>query len=374
MLDHHIQHLRCVDCGGEVDLFDETLEDAVVISGRLRCHNCRRTYPIIDTVAICFRSNIVMNYLSPQEMSFINRMGWQDCLVATEGNTEESQRAQKKVAENWTYQWEELADDWGAGDFSGAGLLSSEAFWNFVRINPQQVSGKRVVITCGGLGREAFHIAKANAETVFLNEIGTEIYKVRKLVPDADRKLVLLRSDACNLPLREGAAEVSICDHALQHIPNHRVAFEELVKVTKCGGRVAICVYSWENNFVMTRLVEPSKVFIHLLSLKAQRMLALPLTIIVFALAQGLYSPLGRMWPALGKKIFLFDHMTFWSKFPFSVLWISIFDLIHAPVSYHFSKSEIENLSSDSELTIEQIINTNGTLWSLVALKPKLNE
>ncbi len=166
-------------------------------------------------------------------------------------------------------------------------------------------------------------------------------------------------------------ADISICDHALQHVPDYAKAFRELARVTRFEGHVAICVYSWENNFVMTHLIEPSKTLIHMLPLKAQRLLAFPLVVMVFVLIHGIYAPVGKMSSTLGKKLILFDHMIFWSTFQFSVLWISIFDLIHAPVSHHFNKSEIEELSSDNRLVVSQLANTNETLWSLVALKPK---
>ncbi|MBF0249692.1 MAG: methyltransferase domain-containing protein [Alphaproteobacteria bacterium] len=370
MKAEHIPLLRCVDCTGALKLVNAVFVGDVVDCGRLVCQDCGRSYPIIDTVAVCFRDDVVLDYLSQREVDFITAKGWNDCLVSRGGGKAQWHAAQKSVADNWAYQWDVLADDWRAEDFAGPGLLSAKAFWNFVQIEPQEVLGKKVLVTCGGLGREARHVVDAGAAEVMVNEIGVEIYKIRKNVPGADDKLILLRSDACHLPLGPGVADIAICDHALQHIPNHVDAFQELAAKARSGGQVIICVYSWENNAIMTHMVEPSKQLIHRLPLKGQRVLALPLALAVFALTRGLYAPLGRFAPGVGCRLPLFEHMRFWSEFPFSVLWLSIFDLLHAPVSYHFRKAEVEGLSASAGLRTRRLVNTNGTLWSLVAVKP----
>ena len=46
---------------------------------------------------------------------------------------------------------------------------------------------------------------------------------------------------------------------------NYKEAFMNLVESTKLDGTIAVCVYSYENNFVMTTLIEPLKKIIHLL-------------------------------------------------------------------------------------------------------------
>ncbi|MBF0131756.1 MAG: methyltransferase domain-containing protein [Magnetococcales bacterium] len=370
MKNDHVHVLRCVECGGSLDLRDATLQDDVVISGRLGCQQCDRVYPVIATVAVCFRRNVLHDYLEPFERDFILEQGWQDCLTHSEGGHDPWHQKQKDVSDNWSYQWGLVAKNMDQKDFSGRGYHAPEAFWNFVRIPRESVSGKTVLVTCGGFGREAYHLVAAGAETVFFNEIGVEIYQAAKLIPDAGRKLVLLRSDAIHLPLADHSVAFAICDHALQHIPMYTEAFRKLVALTQSGGKTIICVYSWENNFLMTHCVDPSKKVLHKINLKVLRFLALPITAMVFLAAHGFYAPLGRFLPNLGRKLPLFEHMIFWSQFPFPVLWISIFDLLHAPVSHHFRREEVEKLALDNDLVIEELHNTNGSLWSLVGIKP----
>jgi hypothetical protein len=61
--------------------------------------------------------------------------------------------------------------------------------------------------------------------------------------------------------------------------------------------------------------------------------------------------------------------LLFWAKNPFRKIWASGFDLIHAPVSYHFKRDEMLTLARSRPLTMETLRLTNGTLWSMVAVK-----
>ena len=71
----------------------------------------------------------------------------------------------------------------------------------------------------------------------------------------------------------------------------------------------------------------------------------------------------------LSKKIPLFDHMMFWAKGNFALIRTSCFDLIHAPVSYHFKQNEVLKLAQLANLHIDKLINTHGTTWSMTARK-----
>ena len=100
------------------------------------------------------------------------------------------------------------------------------------------------------------------------------LYSIRKLIPGDGRNVVLIRSDITHHPVKEEKAEITICDHALQHVLDHKYAFTQMVHSVKKRGLIGICVYSYENNFLMTHLIEPLKRVLHLLPLKGQRLLA----------------------------------------------------------------------------------------------------
>jgi hypothetical protein len=181
--------------------------------------------------------------------------------------------------------------------------------------------------------------------------------------------MLLLRCDTSYSPLKQGVADVTVCDHALQHISDHKLGFSSLAKATRRDGLVCICVYSWEHNFLMTRIVEPMKVIMHKFPLRVQRAVSFFPAALIFLMIHLVYVPFNRFCQRVAKALPLFEHMMFWSRNTFDAVWISCFDLMHAPVSYHFRRDEIESLAAINHLDIVTLVNTHNTLWSLVAKK-----
>ncbi|MGN7611819.1 hypothetical protein ACQZV8_07010 [Magnetococcales bacterium HHB-1] len=75
--------------------------------------------------------------------------------------------------------------------------------------------------------------------------------------------------------------------------------------------------------------------------------------------------PLHAILPALARRLPLFDHMMFWAPNNLSFVWAACFDLMHAPISYHFSKDEMLSLARDNQLEVQALELTHGTTWSL---------
>jgi hypothetical protein len=71
----------------------------------------------------------------------------------------------------------------------------------------------------------------------------------------------------------------------------------------------------------------------------------------------------------MAKKLPLYEHMLLWSQNRFKMTWMSIFDLFHAPISYHFRRDEVVRLAEENKLSISELRHTNSVLWSLVATK-----
>ena len=105
------------------------------------------------------------------------------------------------------------------------------------------------------------------------------------------------------------------------------------------------------------------------LPLKAVYFLAFFPTAVIYALIHGLYVPLSRLFPGAAGKLPLFDHMMFWTPNPFKFIRSACFDLMHAPISYHFREDEMTALAESNGVTIEKLVLTHGTTWSLVGRK-----
>lgn len=365
-----IKMLCCIDCGGDLQLINVEIKNDVILHGVLACVSCGRRFPIIDGVGVFFIKSSLNSLITDYERQLIDKYGYYNVLDGGDNTTHEKVVA---VAKNWEYQWEKVLPFDGS-DLEKDSIIGPRLFWIYIPIDPLFVKNKIVFIACGGRGREGYHICKQNPSKVLIVEIGAEIYSISKLIPDSGKRTVLLRCDILNHPVKDTMVDISICDHALQHVLDYRLAFKNLSSATKSGGIVSICVYSYENNFIMTHIVEPLKWLFHAFPLIFQRGLAFIPAVIIYTLINLIYLPASHLslkfkWV---RKLFpLFDHMIFWSTSPFKIIWCACFDLIHAPISYHFKKSEVVDLAYTNKLHIMKLINTHGTTWSLVAEKLK---
>ncbi len=53
---------------------------------------------------------------------------------------------------------------------------------------------------------------------------------------DLNSPLAEIKADICNLPFEDNSYEVILCNHVLEHIPDHQKAISELFRVLKPGG------------------------------------------------------------------------------------------------------------------------------------------
>lgn len=360
-----ISLLHCIDCQGrELQLSRGESSGEELRYGLLKCCSCGRLYPVIHGVGVFFQRAKMASYLSQDEGEELRQRGYSDALYADESKLSHNDR-QLAVAKNWEYQWNEV-ESLTTKDLDGDDIYSAPMFWKFIPINPDNLNGKVVFVACGGQGIEAYHLSKCLPRRIIVNEIGSEIYRIEE---KAGSHVLCLRSDLNYLPLNPETADVAICDHALQHVENYRAGFATIAKVVKNGGRVGICVYSWENNFLMTHLVEPAKPLLHFLPLKMLRWLSIIPAIMIYVAIHCFYVPLSKLLPGLARRVPLYAHMLFWAKNSFKSVWCSCFDLVHAPISYHFKEKELTQLAAENNLHVEILQNTHGTTWSMIAKK-----
>ncbi|HYH35831.1 MAG TPA: class I SAM-dependent methyltransferase [Nocardioides sp.] len=124
--------------------------------------------------------------------------------------------------------------------------------------------GDRVLdLGCGG-GRHAFEMYRRGADVIAFDQDADELAKVRDLfvamaeageVPpgaEADVK----EGDALALPFADGEFDRVVAAEILEHVPADIAALEELVRVTRPGGTVALTVPRWFPEVVSWKLSE----------------------------------------------------------------------------------------------------------------------
>jgi len=112
---------------------------------------------------------------------------------------------------------------------------------NLVDLDFSKAGTTILEVGCGIGGFSIF--ASKECEDVNGLDIGkTRINMANKLRKSVGRKVGFVVGDAQFLPFRDGSYDIVICSETLEHIPDYRKAFHELVRVTKKLGYVIITV------------------------------------------------------------------------------------------------------------------------------------
>ena len=129
---------------------------------------------------------------------------------------------------------------WASGDYP---TLATDLIWE---LGPRVVAaadvrpGERVLDLAAGSGNAAIPAALRGA-TVVASDLTPELFDAgRRLATEAGAELEWREADAEALPFADDAFDVVLSTVGVMFAPHHEAAADELVRVTKPGGRVAL--------------------------------------------------------------------------------------------------------------------------------------
>ena len=132
---------------------------------------------------------------------------------------------------------------WASGDYP---TLASDLIWE---LGPRVVAaadvrpGERVLDVAAGSGNAAIPAALRGAMVV-ASDLTPELFDVgRRIATEAGAELEWREADAEALPFGDDEFDVTLSTVGVMFAPHHQPAADELVRVTKPGGRVALI--SW---------------------------------------------------------------------------------------------------------------------------------
>ena len=132
---------------------------------------------------------------------------------------------------------------WASGDYP---TLASDLIWE---LGPRAVAaadvrpGERVLDVAAGSGNAAIPAALRGAMAV-ASDLTPELFDVgRRIATEAGAELEWREADAEALPFGDDEFDVTLSTVGVMFAPHHRPAADELVRVTKPGGRLALI--SW---------------------------------------------------------------------------------------------------------------------------------
>jgi len=148
---------------------------------------------------------------------------------------------------------------WASGDYP---TLASDLIWE---LGPRLVDavgvrpGDRVLDVAAGSGNVAIPAALRGA-TVVASDLTPELFDAgRRLATEAGAELEWREADAEALPFGDAAFDAVLSCVGVMFAPHHRPAADELVRVTKRGGRIGLL--SWTPEGFIGRMFATMKPF-----------------------------------------------------------------------------------------------------------------
>jgi SAM-dependent methyltransferase len=167
-----------------------------------------------------------------------------------------------------------------------------------------------------GEGRHAFEAYRRGANVVAVDRSQTELEQVESLFRAMEasgeaapgRVARTVRADLLALPFPDASFDVVIASEVLEHIPDDKRAMEEIARVVRPGGRVAVTVPRWWPERVCWALsrsyheVDGGHVRIYRGEQLAERMTESGLTVTGSHHAHALHAPYWWLNCALGRE------------------------------------------------------------------------
>jgi SAM-dependent methyltransferase len=220
--------LRCPACGGELELTRvERQSGNVIAEGMLGCSKCNTNYPIVRYIPrFVARDNYARSF----------GVEW-----AIHARTQYDSQTGSSISEDRFYE---------------------QTGW------PRQLDGQIVLeVGCGG-GRFTEHAGETGATVVSL-DLSNAVEANHKFNGHRDN-LLIVQADVYAMPVMPGSFDRVFCFGMLQHTPDPRKAFNELVRFLKTGGSLAVDVYpnKWYYYFapkkwlrMITKHIPPEKLY-----------------------------------------------------------------------------------------------------------------
>jgi SAM-dependent methyltransferase len=176
-------------------------------------------------------------------------------------------------------------------------------------------SGERVLDLGCGFGRHAFEAYRRGANVVAVDRSQAELEQVESLFramqssgeAPAGRVARTVRADLLALPFPDASFDAVIASEVLEHIPDDQRAMDEIARVVRPGGRVAVTVPRWWPERICWALssgyheVEGGHVRIYRGDELASRMTSSGLTVTGSHHAHALHAPYWWLNCALGR-------------------------------------------------------------------------
>lgn len=303
MKERLLEYLACPSCEGHVSLSAVAdKQGAEILAGELLC-NCGESFPIIGGV--------------PRFAKFAD-------LEAEKVAT----------AEGFSFEWKHFTqcDDRYGDQFLG---------W----INPvrPEFCKDKVVLDAGcGKGRHTLLVQQWGAREVIAIDLSDAVDTAFAATRHLENAHVV-QADICRLPFRR-VFDYAFSVGVLDHLPVPVDGFNSVAAKIKSGGHFSAWVYGAENNWWITRLVNPLRVrFTSRLSPRTLLQVSKLPTAFLYLLTKLIYGPAKRIGGQnLAQRLFYGQYLSSLADFGWREQHTIVFDHLVAPTAHYVTGAQFE--------------------------------
>ena len=322
-----LDFIVCPSCQSELRLEVFLQEASEVLEGALLCSGCGSTYPIKGGVPKLLVSGIQTTALETAQA-----FGWQ------------WKRFTNLLL--WEQQREQFLD------------------W-LAPLTPEHFHGHIVLDAGCGMGRLTEVAASFGPEAL----IGVDLSGAVEVAWHRLRgrsNVHLMQADVFNLPFRQGKDgpfDLAYATGVLHHLDEPREGFHKLAEHLKPGGRIHGWLYGKEGNAWIEHLVDPVRRGVtSRLPRQVLSMLSTAMSVPLHTVARSISTT-----PALQSMPYS-SYLKWLGRYNFRHTTQVVFDHLGPPVSYYFSREELEAWF-DETLRLLDISHRNQNSWRILGEK-----
>lgn len=200
--------LCCPNCKHDLTLFEKEVVNNEVIGGSLQCHNCNKSFEIVNGVP---------------------RM-----IVDLSDRID--------LAESWGFEWAKQAEGKLETTTYYGETEEQECnnFFNYLGIVPDDLHGKFVLDAGCGCGRLTRALGEYGAEIIGI-DIASSIEHIYRYC-QSNQNVHIIQADIVNLPFKNEAIDYVWSKLAICYVHNPEQAFENLSDLVRPSGKLFIAV------------------------------------------------------------------------------------------------------------------------------------
>jgi len=343
--------LCCPSCNGALSL--EVLHegaDDCIDEGLLTC-TCGRTYPIIGGIPRMLPERLLAESLHRHHGEFLRRHAHRYRPPAPPAGVISDRKSRTMKA--FGYQWTTFVDNFD---------YFRSIFLGFVQpfLSPADFAGKLVLEVGCGSGRPASVASSFGAEVVAVDL--SEAVQTAHAQTSRFPNLHVVQADAYALPFRP-CFDFVYSVGVIQHLPDPPAALRSIARVVPVGHRLVIWVYGKRELWYQP--IEWLRKLTVRMPLRLLRGLSWLLAVLSEALLLIPYRILSRF--AATRVVAEKIPGRIYARFPFRENVLGWFDRLAAPVTYYFSRDDVERMLTGARFQPIDIVARPGASASWVA-------